>query len=189
MMGGLIRTVLDAAPRAWPLWAGCAAALLGTALLLGPAARWQAQADESVLAASRARAGVAIGPAATSPAGAQQPALLPAADRSPDRSARLAQLARRHGVQVQRLREQWDGLGQLQLSLSGTASYLTWRSFIAAALAADPALALDRLRLQRPDPETADLGAETQWTFLHRGAAPVQAARPAAARSNPGAAP
>jgi hypothetical protein len=169
MSPGLLPMLRDQAASAWPLWAGAAAAVMATLLLLGPVAQWQTQAEEELAAASRARQS-SPSPAAVAPVAVAGVLILPEATQSPERSARLARLARRHGLQVQRLREQFDAAGQLQLSLSGQAPYASWRAFVAAALAADPALALDRLRLQRADADAAVLDADTQWTFLHRGA-------------------
>ncbi len=173
-MDRLLLSLRDQAASAWPLWAGALAALLATLLLLGPVTQWQLQAElqaeQQLSAASQARP-LRSPTAPPSPAAAIGAAtLLPEATRSPERSAQLAGLARRHGVRVQRLREQFDAAGQLQLSLSGQAAYANWRAFVAAALAADPALALDRLRLQRADADAVELDADTQWTFLHRGA-------------------
>ena len=172
MMAALLNALREHAPRAWPWWAGVAATALALALLRGPAAQWEAQADEQLSAMARAARPASATDASLVPASvAVAPQTLPEAGRSPERSARLSQLARRHGVQVQRLREQWDSAGQLQLSLSGHAPYASWRAFTAAALLGDPALVLDRLHLQRPDASAAELDADTQWTFLHRGAA------------------
>ena len=172
MSAALLNMLREHAPRAWPWWVGTAASVLALALVLGPVAHWEAQADAQLSSLARATRPLRAEqvPVLTVPA-VTAPQALPEATRSPERSARLSQLARRHGVQVQRLHEQWDGAGQLQLSLSGHAPYASWRAFTAAALQADPALVLDRLHLQRPDAAAPELDADTQWTFLHRGAA------------------
>lgn len=148
-----------------------AALVLGAAL----APRWQAQAqmqEQATQRERRAAAAAAVAPVAQIGHG-RSTALAdwPLAQRTPERSAALLQLARRHGLSVQRAREQADPAGHFQLGLSGQASYPALRSFVAAALAADPALVLDRLRLQRAGPTVAELDVDMQWTLLQRAAA------------------
>jgi hypothetical protein len=46
---------------------------------------------------------------------------------------------------------------------------------VAAALLADTALVLDRLRLQRAGAAVAELDIDMQWTLLHNAAAPAKA--------------
>ena len=178
---------------AWaPAVAGALALL--SALMLGAvlAPRWQAQAqaqEQATQSDRRAAAAVAVAAAAAVTAPSNRPvgsrqamwADWPGAERTPERSAALLQLARRHGLTVQRAREQADPAGHFQLGLSGQASYPALRSFVAAALAADPALVLDRLRLQRAAPAVAELDVDMQWTLLQRAAGPDAAAAAAAA--------
>ena len=176
---------------AWaPAVAGALALL--SALMLGAvlAPRWQAQAqaqEQATQSDRRAAAAVAVAAAVTAPSnrpvGSRQAmwADWPGAERTPERSAALLQLARRHGLTVQRAREQADPAGHFQLGLSGQASYPALRSFVAAALAADPALVLDRLRLQRAAPAVAELDVDMQWTLLQRAAGADAAADAAAA--------
>lgn len=182
------RALIDKLQGAWPFAcqpsalavAAGGAALLLAALLSGVLApQWQAQADAQLAAAQSAVSAVAALRASQ-----QRPALqvdvlpeselttgLPLAAYTPDRRAALMALARRHGVDVQRAGEQADSAGQLQLALAGRARYAALRAFVAAALVADPALVLDRLRMQRASAAAAELDLDLQWTFLHRNAA------------------
>ena len=177
-------------PSTLAAWAGAAALLLATLLSVVLARQWQAQADAQLAAAQRS-----LGPVSDTRAGPQRPALqavsagepdpkarLPLADQTPDRRAALMALARRHGVDVQRATEQADSAGQLQLALAGRARYTALRAFVAAALLADPALVLDRLRMQRASAAAADLDVDLQWTFLHRSTAQKAAVTPKVTR-------
>ena len=158
-------------PAAWATAAG-AAALVLAALLSGVLApHWQAQAEAQLVAAQRAVRASQPRPVAhsSSPdAEAQPKAELPLPAQTHERRAALMALARRQGVDVQRAGEQADGAGQLQLVLAGRARYPALRAFVAAALVADPALVLDRLRMQRSSAAVAELDVDLQWTFLHR---------------------
>lgn len=94
---------------------------------------------------------------------------LPAASDPADRVADLLALALRHGVSVvrtQQQREQQGPVQRLQLLLSAQGRYTELRSFIAAALQADPGLALDTLQLRRATPEQPLFDAELQWSLL-----------------------
>lgn len=156
----------------WPVAAGwpgavatfglCAAAVL--ALVVTP--RWAAEAD--ALRAART--------AAPRPAPQAAPApLLPQAGDANTRTASLLEAAIRHGVTVPRSTQRQDGspLPRLRLSMSVQGDYADLRRFIGEALAADPALALERLQLRRADPAAPRLDAELQWVLL----LPPEAAR------------
>lgn len=95
------------------------------------------------------------------------PDALPEASLSPQRAAMLLTLARRAGVQTTALQERLDEAGRLQLQLNGRAPYAALRRFAEQALAADPALVLDRVRAQRESPAVSDLEIELGWTWLH----------------------
>jgi Tfp pilus assembly protein PilN len=170
---------------AWPLWLGAAALLLAALLagLLAP--RWAAEADAQLQAvqAQTLRVPVAAPPEPPSPAAGPAAVAWPTAAQSPARSEALVALAGKQGLALQVWREQVDAQGQLQLSLSGRARYPALRAFVAAALRADPAASLDRLRLQRDDAATAELDFEMQWTLLQQP--PPAAARPPRAGGRP----
>ena len=116
--------------------------------------------------------------------------LLPLPDQAGERLAALLQLARQQGVQVQQLDQrllQADGqaAARLVLTMPALASYASLRRCIEAALAADPALSLDRLRLARSDPAGERLAADLVWS-LHQqrlpqgpSASPVPGVAPA----------
>lgn len=154
----------------WPVWLGAGGWLVAVALAVLLAPAWRAQADEQLAAVARAASTAVAAARAPSPSPSQRPsaATLPDAGRTPQRSAEVLALARRQGLELRRVRETLDEAGHLQLSLGGQASYAAVRGFVAAALAADPALALDRLRLQRADAAGALLDVDMQWTLLHR---------------------
>jgi hypothetical protein len=150
--------------------------LLGLAGLLaaGLAPQWRGQAEaaraearaaglnSARLAARRAQQDAAPG----DQAGLRRP--WPEAAASPRRAVALDTLARRQGLQLQQVRQQLDAAQQLQVAMVGSGSYAAIRRFVERALAADPALALDRLRLQRDDAEAETLRFELQWSLLHR---------------------
>lgn len=170
--------------------AGAVALLLAALLSAVLAPRWQAQAAVHLTAtqsALQASLRPAMQPRADVHASASN-ADLPSLARTPERRAALMVLARRHGLEVQRAGEQADAAGQLQLALAGRARYPALRAFVAAALQADPALVLDRLRMQRASATAADLDVDLQWTFLHRSG-PLKSDVMAAATRVAGAAP
>jgi hypothetical protein len=72
-------------------------------------------------------------------------------------------------VAVDRVQQRLDNTGpvqRLQLGLAARGRYADLRAFVAEALRADPALALDRLSLRRASPAVADLEADLQWSLL-----------------------
>ena len=159
--------------------AACGGLALGLAALLAAvlAPQWQQQAADEHRAWQAERRSARARPAVAAP-----PAALPWAAElpgSPDNEARVAALLRsaeQLGVQVQRSQQQWAtgapaAAGQpviavLQLSMQAVAPYAALRSWAAQALAADPHLALDALRLQRANAGQAALTAELQWAML-----------------------
>lgn len=155
----------------WPGVAGLVAlALAALAALLGQ--RWDTQAAalqaEARELRSRAR------PAAAAPAAVstqQWQAALPAADQRQQRLADLLELALRQGLQTARTEHRLsasEGLERLRVSMPLTGSYAQIRRFIAAAMAQDPALSLDALKLRRASPVSAELEAELQWSLHGR---------------------
>ncbi|CAD5373513.1 conserved hypothetical protein [Rubrivivax sp. A210] len=118
-------------------------------------------------------------------------AFAPPASRAA-RVAALLALAEGHGLTLRRaeFRHQAEpalGLARYRITLPAEGGYAALRDFIAASLAADPALALDALRLARA--EGGGLRAElrfTLWTRLDTLAVP---AAPAAVAATAGARP
>ena len=165
-------------------WPGAAALLaLAGAVLLGAvlAPRWQAQAqaqlagfEQASLRANKERAAALL----PSLAGA----VWPAPEQTPDRVAGLLRLAAPAGLRVLRSSEQAAGGGHLQLSLSASGTYAAMRSYLSKALAADAALVLQQVRLQRDaegdSDDAAPLRIELRWVLLQDGSTPP---RPGAA--------
>jgi hypothetical protein len=165
-----LQSVLEVA--GWPGIAGTFA-LAAAALLSGLCApRWQGEADAGTLALHRAAAQPAPPPLAAPTAAL----MLPEARQAPTRGTALQALARNVGVSLARVQEQGEVGAAPQLSTAGHAAYPALRQFVSAALAADPALVLDRVRLQRPDAGTAEVEFELQWTLLQRAGASAEAA-------------
>lgn len=163
---------------AWPSRLGRPglAAVLALLAALALATWFTPQQQQPVLAVPRARPAPAV----------PLPALpvLPVAGDPAERVADLLALALRHGISVhrtQQLRQQQGPVQRLQLALSARGRYGDLRAFIAAALQADPGLALDSLQLRRSSTETAELEADLQWSLLRADstgtAAPTTAAR------------
>lgn len=126
-----------------------------------------------------------LGPVAAVP---QAPAWPPAEAHAP-RVSTLLGLARRYDVKLRGLREAAavsageEGVAWRTLTLSAEGRYAALRAFAASALAADAALALDSLVLQRNDAEQGLLHAEFGFAFGHAaptGAAPAARRGPAA---------
>jgi len=176
----------------WRRWrAGAAgAALLWSLLMLLAAGALAGVLEPQWRAAARALDAL---PAPPPPPVAQSLAW-PAAGAHAARIGRLLALARQHGLEVRALREEPDGRrdGPLDggaiawrgVSLSAAGSYAGLRGFAASALAADEALALDSLVLQRADTASATLRAEYQFALGHRAATVAEdavAAAPAGA--------
>lgn len=165
---------------------GAAALLLALALLLviTPYLRMQAEAArEHMLAAERTEREMRIGAADRARRVAARDGVVGAPDlpTARERDARVARLlarASREGLQVGGLRQaaleldiadRRSGVAPSQwhtVELPVRGSYAQIRSFMAAALAADSALALDAVLLQRDAggaPEA--VRADTRWSF------------------------
>lgn len=161
---------------------GCAALVLALLLATGAAPAWRAEAGtartqlaalraEQVRAADRQRLTTTLSVASWPPMA--------------DDAARvqvLIGIAQRHGVRVRALRQERSGAGVpasrrdapagarwLRVAMSADGAYPALRRFVEAALAADAALALDSLVLQRGDAASASLRAEFGWAL---GSAP-----------------
>lgn len=159
----------------WPGLAGVAALLLAiAAAVLGQ--RWDAQAEQlqAEARALRAQARPAAAAAAL-PVGVQQwQAALPPPAARQQRLADLLELAIRldlGGARTEHRLATVEGLERLRVTMPVTGPYAQVRRFVAAALAHDPALSLDAIKLRRPSPLSAEVDAELQWS-LHGRAAP-----------------
>jgi hypothetical protein len=154
--------------------------LLAAAVLAGVLApQWQEQgraaqraADASTQSLRQARqAALAPAPALVKPAFE-----LPEAGRARQRLAGLLLLAKSNGVQVahteQRLvRDARQGQEHWAVAMPAQARYEDLRRFLEAALRADPALALNALRLQRERADVPLLQADLQWALHQQPAA------------------
>ena len=159
----------------WPGGAGIAALVLAAvALLLGQ--RWDTQASALQAQARQLRAKTApVASVAAAPISVQQwqAALPPATDRQ-QRLADLLELSIRldlNGARTEHRLSTGEGLERLRVTMPVTGSYVQLRRFIGAALAHDPALSLDSIKLRRVSPMAAEVDAELQWS-LHGRAAP-----------------
>lgn len=159
----------------WPGLAGLVALLLAAAaLLLGQ--RWDAQAAALQAEARQLRARTApVAATAVQPVSLQQwQATLPPPGQRQQRLADLLELAIRldlSGARTEHRLSSAEGLERLRVSMPVTGSYAQLRRFIGAALAHDPALSLDAIKLRRVSPLSADVDAELQWS-LHGRVAP-----------------
>ena len=156
----------------WPGLAGLAALLLATAaIVLGQ--RWDAQAAALQAEAHSLRAKARPAAVATAvPVSLQQwQAALPAAAARQQRLADLLELSIRMDLNSARTEHRLatsEGLERLRVTMPLTGSYAQVRRFIGAALAHDPALSLDAIKLRRVSPMSADVDAELQWSLHGR---------------------
>lgn len=157
-----------------PGLAGVAALLLAAAALL-LAQRWDARATALQAEARAWRAQARPAAAAAVPVSAQQwQATLPGAAERQQRLADLLELGIRlelSGARTEHRLATSEGLERLRVTMPVSGSYAQLRRFIAAALAHDPALSLDAVKLRRASPLAAEVEAELQWS-LHGRAAP-----------------
>jgi hypothetical protein len=163
--------------------------LAGLALLAGAALSWLALTLPAAAERDRLAAQVqarAAAPALQAQAQAQDASMrLPGAaeeiqafDRTladPRHTARslaqLAQAAQRQGVTLQAASFRMepardDGYARYLIEWPAQAEYRALRRFIAQALREQPALALQELSLQRPDPASATVQAQLRWVLF-----------------------
>lgn len=175
---------LWAATRSRAGWPGAAALLAVLAagvisLLLAP--RWQADADAAdaaTLRAQRSERDTLLRSAARVDTHVARAPVLPAAQATPNRMADLHSQALLHGVVVDRMQLRdsafaAQGASRTTVVMPVRAGYAELRRFIAHALQADDALALERIRLRRSSAATPELEGELQWALLQRSAAAV----------------
>lgn len=161
-------------PLGWPGLVGVAAlGLAAIALWLGQ--RWDTQAARLQAEARELRAKARPVAAASAPVSVQQwQAALPPASQRQQRLADLLELAIRLDLNTARTEHRLasaDGLERLRVTMPVVGPYAQVRRYIAAALAHDPALSLDAIKLRRVSPMAAEVEAELQWS-LHGRAAP-----------------
>lgn len=149
----------------WPLWLALVMSLAAGALALGWAPRWR---DDAAMMLESARRAIHAPAPTPPPQAASVLTVLPPNSESGARLARLLETARRSGVVVRRLRESGTTPRQVQAEMGGRASYESLRTFVASALQADEALALERLRAQRASQDQTELEFDLVWTFFHR---------------------
>jgi len=99
-------------------------------------------------------------------------ALPPAAERQ-RRLADLLEASIRQGLNATRTEHKLStdpvaGLERLRVTMPIQGSYAQLRQFIGVALAQDPALSLDSLRLRRPSPQANQVEAELVWSLHGR---------------------
>jgi hypothetical protein len=156
----------------WPGLAGVAALVLAiVAIVLGQ--RWDAEAAALLAEARALRAKARPVAAATAlPVSVQQwQAALPAAAERQQRLADLLELSIRlelNGARTEHRLSTAEGLERLRVTMPVTGSYAQVRRLISAALAHDPALSLDAVKLRRVSPMSADVDAELQWSLHGR---------------------
>jgi hypothetical protein len=101
----------------------------------------------------------------------QWQAALPAAAERQQRLADLLELSIRlelNGARTEHRLSTAEGLERLRVTMPVTGSYAQVRRLISAALAHDPALSLDAVKLRRVSPMSADVDAELQWSLHGR---------------------
>jgi len=186
----------ESALRTWG-WPG----LLGLLFLLGaggivflwlPAVRQQIQqtsvaADAAELRAVRlARQRDTAPPAVPAPQRFREG--FPSAQSRQDRIAALLARLVAHGLAHKRsdyqlVPEAGLGLWRYRMAMPVSGPYREVREFIEEALAQDPALGLDSLRLRRASANAADVEADLGWSFYMQAAAATPP-RPAAAAAS-----
>lgn len=172
----------------WPLGLTALGAAAGLLCTLWLAPRWQAEADDvhrqllalqlqlqlQAQAQARAQADAAAvpWPAGASDAGSAV-AELPPRTAAPERMAELLALALRHGVAIEHAQGRdapgtADRADHVAVTMPVRATYADLRRYVADALRADPALALERLRLHRDTTQATELQGELHWLMAHR---------------------
>lgn len=155
----------------WPGIAGMAALLLAVVAIV-LAQRWDAQAAALQAEAQALRAKARPAVATAVPVSVQQwQAALPAASERQQRLADLLELSIRlelNGARTEHRLSTTEGLERLRVTMPVTGSYAQVRQLIGAALAHDPALSLDAIKLRRASPLSADVDAELQWSLHGR---------------------
>jgi hypothetical protein len=161
-LNALLRILRPPPAFGWPGVIALLALLLALPLALWATPHWQQQAEQ--LRRERLRRP----PPPPPPAPPPEPTL-PVTGESSQRVADLLALATRSNVAIDRTQQRSETSAQvrrLRLVLGAHGGYTELRSYIAAALQADPALALDRLRFSRPNATAGALQADLQWSLI-----------------------
>ena len=163
-----------------PGWAGIAALVLA-AILLPISQRLAAQGEQfeahaDALAKAQRRS-AAAGPQIAPATQAQWQQNLPPSGERQQRLADLLEMSLRLGLNSARTEHRLtvdpaSGLERLRVSMPLSGNYATLRQFIGSALAHDPALSLDSLKLRRASPQATDVDAELVWSLHSRMEAP-----------------
>jgi hypothetical protein len=165
----------------WPLPAGVALVALAGAVVTVVVPRWEAEADAARERATRLRLDRAAAEHERRLAqrGGPDAESWPPAERASERAADLLEQAMRHGVDVQRTQQRVDRVAGaaaevIRLQQTVRASYPDLRRFAGTMLLADPALGLERIRLQRGSPAEREYEGELSWALVQQtaGAAP-----------------
>ena len=158
------------------------AALLAAVVCIAIGQRWDAQTETLQSRADALRQRTLKASAAT-PKHADTPgelldskawlAALPPASQRQERLADLLELAIKSGLTSARTDYHLNvdaGLGveHLRVNMPVTGHYGQLRAFIEAALARDPGLSLDSLKVQRATPQSDQLDAELTWSLHAR---------------------
>ncbi len=155
---------------------GLFALLLATGLFfMGQRERAEAaqlRVRSEALQAQRQRAGDTPAQAAPVTQAQWQQNLPPATERQ-QRLADLLEISLRMGLNGARTEHRLSvdpvsGLERLRVNMPLIGSYAQLRQFIGAALAHDPALSLDSLKLRRGTPQAAEVEAELVWSLHSR---------------------
>ncbi len=183
--------------RRWGLPGALGGLLLAASLLLAgllvPRERDGLLSDQRVLREARLRA-AQLRREQQADAQPQDPArrfvqAFPSADERHRRITNLLGLAAGLGLQPRRsdvrsVAEPALGLTRLRVVLPLRGSYETLRRYVDQALRDDPALALDLMRLERADPDAAEVRAELQWSLWMQPDAPAAPGDPRMARAD-----
>lgn len=164
----------------WPGLAGLVA-LIAAAALAFAAQRWDMQAAELQARADRLQARLRVLQASGADQANAEAAVtpdqwheqLPAASARQQRLADLLEIGLRIGLSPTRTEhrlsvDQAAGLERLRVSMPLTGGYAQLRHYIEAALAHDPALSLDSLKLRRTSPLAPEVEAELVWSLHSR---------------------
>jgi hypothetical protein len=167
----------------WGLPGAAGTALLGAAALLAawgvPQATQALHGEERTMQAARSRAAQALqqrelGRTQVDPATRWRESF-PAATERHRRITNLMALAAALNLQARRsevrsVPEEALGLTRVRVVLPLAGPYAGLRRFVDQALRDDPALSLDLVRLERSDPQAAELRAELHWSLWMRAA-------------------
>lgn len=182
--------------RRWGLPGALGGLLLAAALVLAvsivPRERDALRSDQRVLHEARVRA-AQLRREQQADAQPQDPArrfvqAFPGADERHRRITNLLGLAAGLGLQPRRsdvrsVAEPALGLTRLRVVLPLRGSYEALRRYVDQALRDDPALALDLLRVERTDPDAAEIRAELQWSLWMQPDPPAGSGGPKMARA------